>query len=130
MCVTTMWGHLWPTTQQLRRIETQMKNLGAMMKQVQEMQARMQDMQEKLSQKSVTGQSGGGLVKVTLNGKGSLTATEIDQSLLKVEEKEILEDLIVAAHADAKGRIEQMLAEEMKSITGGLPLPPGFQLPF
>ena len=107
-----------------------MKNLGAMMKQVQEMQARMQDMQEKLGQTTVTGQSGGGLVKITLNGKGSLTATEIDQSLLKAEEKEILEDLIVAAHADAKGRLEQMLAEEMKSITGGLPLPPGFQLPF
>ena len=107
-----------------------MKNLGAMMKQVQEMQARMQDMQEKLGQMTVTGQSGGGVVKVTLNGKGALTATDIDPSLLKAEEKEILEDLIVAAHADAKGRLEQMLAEEMKSITGGLPLPPGFQLPF
>ena len=81
-----------------------MKNLGAMMKQVQEMQARMQDMQEKLGQRTVTGQSGGGLVKITLNGKGSLTATEIDQSLLKPEEKEILEDLIVAAHADAERR--------------------------
>ena len=107
-----------------------MKNLGAMMQQVQEMQARMQDMQAKVGRMSVTGQSGGGLVKVTLNGKGSLTGTEIDASLLKTEEKEILEDLIVAAHADAKGRIEQRLAEEMKSITGGLPLPPGFQLPF
>jgi DNA-binding YbaB/EbfC family protein len=107
-----------------------MKNLGAMMKQVQEMQARMQDMQAKLGQVTVTGQSGGGLVKVTLNGKGTLTATDIDASLLKPEEKEILEDLIVAAHADAKSRLEQLLAEEMKSITGGLPLPPGFQLPF
>src|SRR5687767_9455475 len=107
-----------------------MKNLGAMMKQVQEMQARMQDMQTKLGQMTVTGQSGGGLVKVTLNGKGTLTATDIDASLLKPDEKEILEDLLVAAHADAKGRLEQLLAEEMKSITGGLPLPPGFQLPF
>jgi len=107
-----------------------MKNLSAMMKQVQEMQSRMQDMQTKLGQLAVTGQSGGGLVKVTLNGKGVLTGTDIDPSLLKPEEKEILEDLIVAAHADAKNRVEQMVAEEMKSITGGLPLPPGFQLPF
>jgi DNA-binding YbaB/EbfC family protein len=107
-----------------------MKNLGAMMKQVQEMQTRMQDMQVKLGQMSVVGQSGGGLVKVTLNGKGVLTGADIDRSLLKPEEKEILEDLIVAAHADAKGRLEQMVAEEMKAITGGLPLPPGFQLPF
>lgn len=107
-----------------------MKNLSAMMKQVQEMQGRMQDMQTKLGQMAVTGQSGGGLVKVTLNGKGVLTGTDIDASLLKPEEKEILEDLIVAAHADAKNRVEQMVADEMKSITGGLPLPPGFQLPF
>jgi DNA-binding YbaB/EbfC family protein len=107
-----------------------MKNLGAMMKQVQEMQSRMQDMQTKLGQMTVTGQSGGGLVKVTLNGKGVLTATDIDPSLLKPEEKEILEDLIAAAHADAKNRVEQQVAEEMKAITGGLPLPPGFQLPF
>jgi DNA-binding YbaB/EbfC family protein len=107
-----------------------MKDLGAMMKQVQQMQSRMQDMQAKLGQMTVTGQSGGGLVKVTLNGKGMLTQTEIDQSLLKAEEKEILEDLIVAAHADAKGRLELLVTEEMKTITGGLPLPPGFQLPF
>ena len=107
-----------------------MKDLGAMMKQVQQMQSRMQDMQAKLGQRTVTGQSGGGLVKVTLNGKGVLTGMDIDPSLLKAEEKEILEDLIVAAHTDAKGRVEQMVAEEMKSVTGGLPLPPGFQLPF
>lgn len=107
-----------------------MKNLGAMMKQVQEMQGRMQDMQAKLDQMAVTGQSGGGLVKVTLNGKGVLTATDIDPSLLKVEEKEILEDLLVAAHADAKGKLELLVAEEMKAVTGGLPLPSGFQLPF
>ncbi len=107
-----------------------MKNLGAMMKQVQEMQSRMQDMQVKLDQMTVTGQSGGGLVKVTLNGKGVLMGTDIDPSLLKAEEKEILEDLIVAAHADAKSRVELLVAEEMKSVTGGLPLPPGFQLPF
>jgi len=90
----------------------------------------MQDMQTKLGQISVVGQSGGGLVKITLKGKGVLTGADIDQSLLKPEEKEILEDLIAAAHADAKGRLEQMVAEEMKAVTGGLPLPPGFQLPF
>jgi DNA-binding YbaB/EbfC family protein len=108
----------------------EMKNLGAMMQQVQEMQSRMQDMQAKLAQITVKGQSGGGVVKLTLDGKGALVGTEIDASLFKPEEKEILEDLIVAAHADAKSRLEQLIAEEMKSITGGLPLPPGFQLPF
>jgi nucleoid-associated protein EbfC len=107
-----------------------MKDLGAMMKQVQEMQSRMQDMQAKLAQMTVQGQSGGGVVKMTLDGKGTLVGTEIDASLLKPEEREIVEDLIVAAHADAKSRLEQLIAEEMKSITGGMPLPPGFQLPF
>jgi DNA-binding YbaB/EbfC family protein len=105
------------------------KNLGEMMKQVQEMQARMQDIQARLEQATVTGQSGGGLVKVTLNGKGALRACAIDPSLLKVEEKEILEDLIVAAHGDAKSKMESLFAGQMKELTGGLPLPPGFQLP-
>lgn len=107
-----------------------MKNLGDMMKQVQAMQSRMAEMQAKLEQATVTGQSGGGLVKVTLSGKGAMTRLEIDPSLLKPEEKEILEDLIVAAHTDAKGKSEAMMAEEMKSVTGGLPLPPGLKLPF
>jgi hypothetical protein len=107
-----------------------MKNLSDMMKQVQAMQSRMADMQAKLEQSTVTGQSGGGMVKVTLNGKGNMTALAVDPSLLKAEEKEILEDLIVAAHTDAKGKAEAMMAEEMKSVTGGLPLPPGFKLPF
>jgi DNA-binding YbaB/EbfC family protein len=90
----------------------------------------MAEMQAKLEQATVTGQSGGGLVKVTLSGKGAMTRLEIDPSLLKPEEKEILEDLIVAAHTDAKGKSEAMMAEEMKSVTGGLPLPPGLKLPF
>ena len=107
-----------------------MKNLSDMMKQVQAMQSRMADMQAKLEAATVTGQSGGGLVKVTLNGKGAMTGLAIDPSLLKAEEKEILEDLIVAAHADAKTKVEQVMAEEMKSVTGGLPLPPGLKLPF
>jgi DNA-binding YbaB/EbfC family protein len=107
-----------------------MKNLGDMMKQVQAMQGRMAEMQEKLEQATVTGQSGGGLVKLTLNGKGAMMAAVIDPSLLQPGEKEILEDLIMAAHSDAKAKVEAMMAEEMKSVTGGLPLPPGMKLPF
>ena len=105
-------------------------NLGQMMKQVQEMQARMQEMQAKLADLRITGQSGGGLVKLTLSGKGTLVQTEIDRSLLKPEEGEILEDLIVAAHNDAKAKMEQTVSEQMKEITGGLALPPGMQFPF
>ena len=107
-----------------------MKNIGAMMKQVQEMQTRMADMQARLETLTVTGQSGAGLVKVTLSGKGVMKGLEIDPSLLKPEEKEILEDLVIAAHTDAKSRMDQLVADEMKQVTGGLPLPPGFQLPF
>ena len=107
-----------------------MKNLGDMMKQVQAMQERMAGMQAKLEQASVTGQSGGGLVKVTLNGKGAMTGVMVDAGLLKPEEKDIVEDLLVAAHADAKAKVEAMMAEEMKSVTGGMALPPGMKLPF
>ena len=107
-----------------------MKNLGDMMKQVQAMQERMAGMQAKLDQTTVTGQSGGGLVKVTLSGKGAMTGIAIDASLLKPEEKDIVEDLIVAAHSDAKAKAEAMMAKEMEQVTGGLPLPPGMKLPF
>ena len=107
-----------------------MKNLGEMMKQVQAMQSRMTEMQAKLEEATVTGQSGGGLVKVTLSGKGAMTGLVIDPSLLKPEEKDILEDLILAAHTDAKAKSEAMMAEEMKAVTGGMALPPGFKLPF
>ena len=107
-----------------------MKNLGDMMKQVQAMQSKMADMQTKLETATVTGQSGGGLVKVTLTGKGAMSALHVDASLMKEDEKEILEDLIVAAHADAKTKSEALMAEEMKSVTGGLALPPGMKLPF
>ena len=107
-----------------------MKNLADIMKQVQSMQSKMTDMQAKLESTTVTGQSGGGLVKVTLNGKGVLAGIDIDASLMKADEKDILEDLIVAAHADAKSKAEAAAAEEMKSVTGGLPLPPGLKLPF
>jgi DNA-binding YbaB/EbfC family protein len=107
-----------------------MKNLGEMMKQVQAMQSRMEGVQAKLGQATVTGQSGGGLVKVTLNGKGVMTGLAIDASLLRPEEKEIVEDLIVAAYSEAKAKAEAMMSEEMKSVTGGVPLPPGLKLPF
>ena len=107
-----------------------MKNIGDMMKQLQAMQSRMAEMQARLERATVSGQSGGGLVKVTLNGKGALSAVAIDPSLLKPEEREILEDLLIAAHADAKARLEAMMADEMKAVTGGLPLPPGMKLPF
>jgi DNA-binding YbaB/EbfC family protein len=107
-----------------------MKNLGDMMKQVQAMQSRMAEMQEKLDATTVTGQAGGGFVKITMTGKGAVTGVNIDPSLMKPEDKEILEDLIVAAHVDAKSKVETMMAEQMKGLTGGLPLPPGFKLPF
>ena len=107
-----------------------MKNLADIMKQVQSMQTRMGDMQTKLEAITVTGQSGGGLVKVTMNGKASVQSVSIDPSLMTADEREILEDLLVAAHADAKNKVEVIAAEEMQSITGGLPLPPGMKLPF
>lgn len=106
-----------------------MKDLGQMMKQVQEMQTRMQEFQTRLEAVFVTGNAGGGLVSVTLNGKGVMTACAIDASLIQPEEKEIVEDLIVAAHSEARGKLEKVISEEMKQVTGGLPLPPGFQLP-
>ena len=105
-----------------------MKNLADLMKQAGQMQARMADMQKKLETLSVYGQSGGGMVKVTMTGKSVVTAIDIDPSLLKTDEKEILEDLLIAALADAKGKAEQVMAEEMKTVTGGMPLPPGFSL--
>ena len=106
-----------------------MKNLADIMKQVQTMQSRMGDMQKKLEGLSVTGQSGGGLVKVTMSGKSAVLAIDIDPSLMKIEEREILEDLLVAAHGDARTKAEALAADEMQSLTGGLPLPPGFNLP-
>mgnify|MGYP003521682350 CR=1 FL=1 len=107
-----------------------MKNLGDMMKQVQAMQSRMADMQAKIEQMTVSGQSGGGIVKVTRNGNALMKSAAIDPTLLKPSECEIVEDLIVAAHNDAKAKAETMMAEEMKQVTGGLALPPGMKLPF
>ncbi len=107
-----------------------MKNLADIMKQVSTMQARMGDMQKKLEGLSVTGQSGGGLVKVVMNGKSTVQFISIDPSLMKPDEREILEDLLVAALNDAKSKAEVLAAGEMKTLTGGLPLPPGMNLPF
>jgi DNA-binding YbaB/EbfC family protein len=105
-----------------------MKNFSSMMKQAQELQERMQQMQADLETLDCKGTSGAGLVTMTLNGKGEMTGLEIDASLVKPDEKEILEDLIVAAHKDAKSKLEAMLQEKMKDLTGGLPLPPGMNL--
>ena len=107
-----------------------MKNLGQMMKQAQAMQAKMAEMQEKLGQIEVTGQSGAGMVKATLNGKSELRRLKIDPSLVDPNEVEVMEDLIVAAVNDAKLKVEEAVAEEMKQVTGGLDLPPGLKLPF
>jgi DNA-binding YbaB/EbfC family protein len=104
-----------------------MKNFAGMMKQAQELQTRMAEMQAEMERARVEGQ-GGGLVVLTLNGKGELVGVKIDASLVKPEEVEILEDLIVAAHSDAKAKVERLLQEKMQSLTGGLPVPPGLKL--
>ena len=107
-----------------------MKNIGQMLKQAQEMQAKMADMQAQLADITVDGVAGAGLVTVTLNGKGEMKGLKVDPSLIKPDEAEILEDLVVAAHADAKAKAEAKAAEAMKDLTGGLELPPGMTLPF
>ena len=105
-----------------------MKNFASMMKQAQELQGRMTEMQAEMERARIEGQSGGGLVAVAMNGKGDLAGIRIDPSLLKPEEAEILEDLIAAAHNDAKAKVERLMQEKMQSFTGGLPLPPGMKL--
>ena len=111
-----------------------MKNLSQMLKQAQQMQSRMQEMQAKLEATEVDGAAGAGMVKVTLTGKGDLRRVSIDPSLMAADEREVLEDLLVAAHADAKQKVEAVMAEEMQKATGGLNLPGGlpggFKLPF
>jgi DNA-binding YbaB/EbfC family protein len=107
-----------------------MKNISNMLKEAQKLQQRMVEMQQRLAETEMTGQSGGGLVQVVLNGKGEMKKVKIDKSLVDPNEVEILEDLIVAATNDAKAKIEAHLAAEMQKVTGGLPLPPGMKLPF
>lgn len=105
-----------------------MKDLMGMMKQVGQMQARVQQMQEELAGMEIDGQSGGGLVRVTLTGKGDMKKVQIDPSLAKADEVEILEDLIVAATGDAKSKLDAKLQAKMQEMAGGLPLPPGLKL--
>ena len=105
-----------------------MKDLMGMMKQVKQMQEQMQQMQAELAEMEIEGRSGGGMVSVTLNGKGEMRGIKIDPSLLKADEAEILEDLIVAAAQDAKTKVETEMQAKMAEMTGGLPLPPGLKL--
>jgi|SRR5690242_13349038 nucleoid-associated protein EbfC len=105
-----------------------MADFLGLMKQAAQLQSKMQAMQAELDQVEVEGVAGGGLVAVTLSAKGDLKGMKIDDSLLKPTEKEILEDLLIAAHSDARRKAEDVLQEKMKAITGGLPLPPGLGL--
>jgi hypothetical protein len=105
-----------------------MADFMGLMKQAAQLQSRMQEMQAELDQIEVEGLAGGGLVTVRLSGKGELKGVTIDPSLFKPEEKEIVEDLIVAASADARRKAETVMQEKMKALTGGLPLPPGLNL--
>jgi len=107
-----------------------MRDLMGMMSKAKELQEKMQALQEEVAAMEIAGEAGGGLVSVTVDGKGGLKGVKIDPSLLKSDEVEILEDLIVAASADARGRAEAAAAEKMQELTAGLPLPPGMKLPF
>jgi DNA-binding YbaB/EbfC family protein len=99
-----------------------------MMKQAAELKSKMEAMQAELDQIEVEGAAGGGMVTVKLTAKGELKAVAIDPSLMKPDEKEIVEDLVVTAHAEARRKAETLLQEKMKSLTGGLPIPPGLKL--
>ena len=105
-----------------------MKNLGDIMKQAQAMQEKLAEAQARLAETEVQGTAGGGMVTVRLSAKGELKGVQIDPSLMKPDEKEIVEDLLVTAHADARRKAETLMQEKMKALTGGLPLPPGFKL--
>lgn len=107
-----------------------LNDLMGMMKQAKALQENMQRLQEEVAALEVEGASGGGLIKVTMTGKSEMKRLAIDPSLLKPDEREILEDLIVAAVNDARIKAEAVLADRMKALTGGLQLPPGMKLPF
>lgn len=107
-----------------------MKNLSEMMKQAQAMQERLKEVQEGLESTEISGESGAGLVKMTLNGKGRIVSVSIDPSIVDPEDPTIVEDLIVAAYADAASKVEAYAEEEMSKVTGGISLPPGMKLPF
>jgi DNA-binding YbaB/EbfC family protein len=105
-----------------------MADFMGLMKQAAELKSKMEAMQAELDAVEVEGAAGGGLVTVRLSGKGELRSTSIDESLLKPSEKTIVEDLLLAAHADARRKVEAVMQEKMKSVAGGLPLPPGMNL--
>lgn len=107
-----------------------MGNMKNLMKQAQQMQEKIAEMQKKLEEEETEGSSGGGLVKVTLNGKGEMKRLSLDESLIVPDDKEVLEDLILAAFNDAKAKVEDHFNEEMSKVTGGMNLPPGMKLPF
>jgi nucleoid-associated protein EbfC len=107
-----------------------MKDLLGLMGKAKEMQAKFQAMQEEIANIEMTGQSAGGLVQVTLSGKFEMKSLKIDPSLYKEEDVEILEDLLVAAHNDAKAKVEQEMQAKTAELTAGLPMPPGMKLPF
>ena len=107
-----------------------MVDIMGMMKKAQAMQAKLADAQEELARLDVEGQSGGGMVRITLSGKGEMKAVHLDPSLLTPADKEMAEDLILAAYADARTKADRAAAEKMQSLTAGLPLPPGVKLPF
>jgi DNA-binding YbaB/EbfC family protein len=105
-----------------------MPDFTSLMKQAAELQAKMQAMQAELDQIEVEGTAGGGAVTVKLTAKTELKSVSIDAALLKPEDKEIVEDLLLAAHGDARRKAEALLQEKMQQLTGGLPLPPGMKL--
>ena len=107
-----------------------MNNFNNMIKQAQDLQKKMAEAQEKVETMEAEGISGGGIVKITINGKNNVTSVNIDETAIDKNEKEILEDLIVAAFNDARDKIQRKIADEMSSLTGGIKLPPGMKLPF
>jgi DNA-binding YbaB/EbfC family protein len=107
-----------------------MVDFMGMMKKAEEMQRKMAELQDEAGRATVEGRSGGGLVSVTLNGKGEMQGLKIDPSLFKEDDVSVLEDLIVTAHNEAKSKAEQMMQQKMAELTQGLQLPPGMKLPF
>ena len=107
-----------------------MNNFNDMMKKAQEMQKKMQEMQDSLSNLEVEGTSGGGMVKIIMNCKNEVKKIDVDPSIIKQDDKTMMEDLIVAALNDAKSKAEEKSKDEMKKLTGGLGLPPGMKMPF
>jgi nucleoid-associated protein EbfC len=106
------------------------RDMMGLMKKAQEMQVRMEELQAELEQTLVEGQAGGGLVRVTLTAKGQMKSVSLDPTLLKPDDREIIEDLVVTAHQDARKKAERLMEEKMKAVTAGLPIPPGMKLPF